>query len=280
APSPVPPTGPETSTAPELPVLYATSVEVLRTSTDPKLDIVRVTGLTSSQGWNAPQLVPTFWGKPFDDVLDLQFIATAPLQSQADEGFVPIGAVFTLEEDHPFKGVRVRASENTIAVKPLPGVKQASVTTNSCKDCIGKKFAERGQAAAGQPGIVRQEDLPKILRWIVPTRGIRGITHNPNRLHLTLGCAQCHTHKFDPLLQREYYQVMAFLNNADEPEMDVPRPDLVARRAEVARQVAARVADLPNRFPPDGNLRWHTPQPVSVVSAVGATAEKLDDASA
>jgi len=159
----------------------------LRTSTEPKLDIVRVTGLTSSQGWTAPQLVPTFWGKPSDDVLDLQFIATAPVQSQAAEGFVPIGAVFTLEEAHPFKGVRVRASENTIEVKPLPGVKQASVTADSCKDCIGKKFAERGQAAAGQPGIVRQEDLPKILRWIIPTRGIRGITHNPNRLNLILG---------------------------------------------------------------------------------------------
>jgi hypothetical protein len=187
APSAVPAAGPGSATAPEIPVLYITGVEVLRTRTDPKLDIVRVTGLTSSQGWTAPQLVPTFWGKPFDDVLDLQFIATAPVQSQPAEGFVPIGAVFTLEEDHPFKGVRVRASENTVEVKPLPGVKQASVTVDSCKDCVGKKFAERGQAAAGQPSIVRQEDLPKILRWIIPTRGIRGITHNPNRLNLILG---------------------------------------------------------------------------------------------
>jgi hypothetical protein len=186
-PSAVPGAGPEAVAAFELPVLYVTGVEVLRTSTDPKLDIVRVTGLTSSQGWSAPQLVPTFAGKPLDDILDLQFIATAPAQSQAAEGFVPIGAVFTLEEAHPFKGVRVRASENTIEVKPLPGVKQAAVTTDSCKDCIGKKFAERGQAPAGQSGIVRQEDLPKILRWIVPTRGIRGITHNPNRLNLILG---------------------------------------------------------------------------------------------
>ena len=187
APSTVPAAGSGSAAASELPVLYVTSVEVLRTSTEPKLDIVRVTGLASSQGWSGPQLVPTFWGKPFDDVLDLQLIATAPLQSQPAEGFVPIGAVFTLEEAHPFKGVRVRASENTIEVKPLPGVKQASVTTDSCKDCIGKKFAERGQAAAGQSGIVRQEDLPKILRWIIPARGIRGITHNPNRLNLILG---------------------------------------------------------------------------------------------
>jgi hypothetical protein len=187
ASSTVPPAGAESATASELPVLYVTGVEVLRTSTDPKLDIVRVTGLTSSQGWSAPQLVPTFWGKPYDDVLDLQLIATAPAQSQAADGFVPIGAVFTLEEGHPFKGVRVRAAENAVEVKPLPGVKQASVTTNSCKDCIGKKFAEHGQAAAGQPSVVRQEDLPRVLRWIIPTRGIRGITHNPNRLNLILG---------------------------------------------------------------------------------------------
>jgi hypothetical protein len=178
---------PEAAAASELPVLYVTSVEVLRTSTDPRLDIVRVTGLASSQGWSDPELVPTYAGKPLDDVLDLQLIATAPLQSQAADGFVPIGAVFTLEEDHPFKGVRVRASENTIEVKPIPGLKQADITVDSCKDCIGKKFAELGQAPAGQAGVVRQEDLPKILRWIIPSRGIRGITHNPNRLNLILG---------------------------------------------------------------------------------------------
>ena len=181
------PAAPETEAASELPVLYVTSVEVLRTSTDPRLDIVRVTGLASSQGWSDPELVPTYAGKPLDDVLDLQLIATAPLQSQAADGFVPIGAVFTLQEEHPFKGVRVRASENTIEVKPIPGLKQADITVDSCKDCIGKKFAERGQAPAGQAGVVRQEDLPKILRWIIPSRGIRGVTHNPNRLNLILG---------------------------------------------------------------------------------------------
>ena len=183
----IPAAGPEAEAASELPVLYVTSVEVLRTSTDPRLDIVRVTGLASSQGWSDPELVPTFAGKPLDDVLDLQLIATAPLQSQAADGFVPIGAVFTLEANHPFKGVRVRASEDTVEVKPIPGLKQADITVDSCKDCIGKKFAERGQAPAGQAGVVREEDLPKVLRWIIPSRGIRGITHNPNRLNLILG---------------------------------------------------------------------------------------------
>ena len=185
-PPEVPAAGPEAAAAEELPVLYVTSVEVLRTSAEPRLDIVRVTGLASSQGWSAPELVPTFAGKPLDDILDLQFIATSPLQSQAAEGFVPMGAVFTLEQDHPFRGVRVRASENVIEVRPMPGMQQANVTVDGCKDCIGKKFAERGQAQAGQAGAVREEDLPKVLRWINPSRGIRGITHNPNRLNLIL----------------------------------------------------------------------------------------------
>lgn len=38
-------------------------------------------------------------------------------------------------------------------------------------------------------------------------------------LGLTVGCAQCHNHKFDPFSQREYYQLMAFFNNQDEPTL-------------------------------------------------------------
>ncbi|MBV8577975.1 MAG: hypothetical protein JOZ58_23455 [Acetobacteraceae bacterium] len=40
------------------------------------MDIVRAIGLASSQGWSAPLLVPTYAGKPADDILDLELIAT------------------------------------------------------------------------------------------------------------------------------------------------------------------------------------------------------------
>lgn len=35
-------------------------------------------------------------------------------------------------------------------------------------------------------------------------------------LGLTLGCAQCHTHKFDPITHREYYELFAFFNHGTD----------------------------------------------------------------
>ncbi len=55
-------------------------------------------------------------------------------------------------------------------------------------------------------------------------------------LGLTVQCAQCHTHKFDPITQREYYRFLAFFDNVDEPDLDLPDPAIAARRAEIERQ--------------------------------------------
>lgn len=45
-------------------------------------------------------------------------------------------------------------------------------------------------------------------------------------LGLTIGCCQCHDHKFDPIEQKEYYQFFAFFNNQDEPSLTVYPSDV------------------------------------------------------
>ena len=43
-------------------------------------------------------------------------------------------------------------------------------------------------------------------------------------LGLTVGCAQCHDHKYDPLTQEEYYRLFAFFNDLEEVDIDAPLP--------------------------------------------------------
>ncbi|HEV2300895.1 MAG TPA: hypothetical protein VGR91_04935 [Stellaceae bacterium] len=187
---PAMPGAPEAAAAPELPVLYVTGVEVVKTSLNPATYVIWARGLTGSSGWSAPELVPVAVGKPLDGILDLQFIATTPLQSQPATGFVPIGAMFQLEANSPYKGVRIRAAGNAVELDKMPGVARASLkTVEDCRGnrCIGKRFAEKGKAPPNTPGTVRAEDLPYHFRVIYPQHGIAGITHNPNRLNLILG---------------------------------------------------------------------------------------------
>ena len=68
-------------------------------------------------------------------------------------------------------------------------------------------------------------------------------------LGLTAGCAQCHTHKFDPIAHTEYFRMLAFLNNAEEPELEVPSNADRLRCDAIQIKLQALEADLPNKVP-------------------------------
>ncbi len=70
-------------------------------------------------------------------------------------------------------------------------------------------------------------------------------------LGLTTGCARCHDHKFDPIKQKDYYQLFAYFNNLDGPALDgnaaLPPPVIKAPTPEQAVALAKlneRVASL------------------------------------
>ncbi|MEX2141353.1 MAG: PSD1 and planctomycete cytochrome C domain-containing protein [Pirellulales bacterium] len=67
-------------------------------------------------------------------------------------------------------------------------------------------------------------------------------------LGLTIQCAQCHTHKFDPLLHEEYYRLFAFLNNDHEAQRLVYTPDEMMTIDRVRRERQAIEAELQHKY--------------------------------
>ena len=77
-------------------------------------------------------------------------------------------------------------------------------------------------------------------------------------LGLTIQCAQCHNHKYDPLTQEEYYRMFAFLNNTHEANVVV----YTRRGTEAAcRGVPRQIREIEDRLQhehPDWQARMNT----------------------
>jgi mono/diheme cytochrome c family protein len=68
-------------------------------------------------------------------------------------------------------------------------------------------------------------------------------------LGLTIQCAQCHDHKYDPITQEDYYRLFAYLNDTNEASLAVYTPEETKKRADVLRGIRDIDSELKRRTP-------------------------------
>jgi hypothetical protein len=94
----------------------------------------------------------------------------------------------------------------------------------------------RNHAQNNEGGIVEEE-------FRVEYVADRTQTFGTAFLGLTLQCARCHDHKYDPVSQKEFYQLFSFFNNVDESgqttfyQPDLPGPTMLLPTAHEARKM-------------------------------------------
>ncbi len=91
---------------------------------------------------------------------------------------------------------------------------------------------------------------------------------------LTAACAQCHTHKYDPIGHREYYSLYAFFNRTDNAEVKLPDGKTAPTLKEVTRET--RVHLRGNFLRPGPVVTPGTPAFLPPLKARGRTPDRLD----
>jgi hypothetical protein len=94
-------------------------------------------------------------------------------------------------------------------------------------------------------------------------------------LGLTMNCARCHDHKYDPLTQRDYYQLFAFFNNSEE--VTTPLPVEGNNLSEYERRLAPLEQALAQRYRElaPAEQQWEKEEHQTILAQPEGVAEEL-----
>jgi mono/diheme cytochrome c family protein len=103
----------------------------------------------------------------------------------------------------------------------------------------GASLAQKVATGFHRNTMINQEGGIDVEQFRVESIVDRVATTGSVFLGLTIACAQCHDHKYDPISQRDYYALFALFNSADEPELEFSSPANLARREAIRAEIAA-----------------------------------------
>lgn len=149
-----------------------------------------------------------------------------------------------LRTSHPYRDWVIKSFNENLPIDTFVTWQLAGdLLPNPTQDMMIATAFNRQHPQSEEDGLVPQEYLTEYV-------ADRANTFGKAFLGLTVECARCHDHKYDPISQKDYYSLFAFFNNVNEhgqaphkaeasPVITLPRPEAAEKLQYIRHKLAA-----------------------------------------